>query len=159
MKINISQELKDEIDENSAAHAVLTEYLCAVKVDRNNAELTFDLVDAFRAKFGELNRKSFDDLSSYITQLYYDKVITQKEMPVIGEALNTYYYKNREKFVSDSDELRATIEKLYKEICPLGKTERAKYFADIENELNEDKYLKYIYKRVHSCLYPPIMPL
>lgn len=154
MEISISQELKDEIDANLAVHAFLSDFLVKLKERDKITVLNFGYVEAFREKFAEAERKSFDDLSSYITQLYYDKIIAKSEMPVMGEALNSYYYKNRDKFVPDSEELKATIEKLYKEICPLGKTERAKVFESIE-----DKYLKYIYKRVHSCLYPPIMPL
>lgn len=151
MEINISEELKNEIDSNLAAYAQLTEFLTEIKRSHNITELTFDLTDAFREKFEEIERKSYDDLSSYITQLYYDKVIAKSEMPVIGEALNTCYYKNRDKFVPDSDELRTLIEKAYRELCPLGKQEREKYFTG-----NQDKYSNYIYKRVHSCLYPPI---
>ena len=159
MKINVSEEMKKEIDANLSVHAFLSEFLGKLKERDKIAELNFGYVEALREKFAEAERKSFDDLSSYITQLYYDKIITKSEMPVMGEALNSYYYKNREKFVPDSEELKAAIEMLYKEICPLVKTERAKCFADIENETSEDKYKRYILKRVHTCLYPPIMLL
>ena len=157
MEFVFSQELKNEIDGNLSIYAELTEFINNIKADKG--ELGFDCVDVFREKFRGLENKSFDDLSSYITQLYYDKVIAKNEMPVIGEALNSVYYENRDKFVSDSEELRTVIEKVYKELCPLGKIERAKYFSNIENELSTDKYKKYIYSRVHSCLNPPIMLL
>lgn len=86
MQLNITQEIKNEIDRNLSLHTALVELINKVKVAHGISELDDYYLNTICTEF-KTGRYCFDDLTYTISNLVENKQITENDGTLLVQAL------------------------------------------------------------------------
>lgn len=147
MQLNITQEIKNEIDRNLSLHTALVELINKVKVAHGISELDDYYLNTICTEF-KTGRYCFDDLTYTISNLVENKQITENDGTLLVQALCAVNDESEDYFLDDSSELSKRIKALHFEIITLTPDERKKYFDTIKS----DKYHSYVFQRAVALI-------